>query len=100
MNDMDIRSAEEIKIDDLKAEMEQLLEDDGFAGYIEGRGLKLVDSGREDSDYYYYDLYDIKNRRIGAFGVQKFLGELYLVDHEDVPIASLKSIQSFDVKKN
>jgi hypothetical protein len=97
---MDIRSAEEIKIDDLISEMRQLIEDDGFAGYIEGRGLKLLDSGREDSDYYYYDLYDTQDRRIGAFGIQKFLGELYLVDHEDVPITSLRSIQGDNEKKN
>ncbi len=97
---MDLRSREEMKIDELKSELTKLVEDKGFAGFIEGRGLRLINSGREDSDYYYYDIYSEGNIRIGAFGIQKFLGELYLVDHEDIPINSIKTILDDDVKKN
>ncbi len=100
LRDMDIRSHEEIKIDELKIEMTKLIEDNGFTGFIEARGLRLVDLAREDTDYYYYDIYDGENNRIGAFGIQKFLCELYLVDFEDVPITSIKTIQDDGVKKN
>jgi hypothetical protein len=97
---MDIRSREEVKIDDLRIEMTKLIDDKGFVGFIDGRGLRLVNSEREDTDYFYYDIYDEGNSRIGAFGIQKFLGELYLMDHEDIPITSIKTIQDNDVKKN
>ena len=100
LDEIDIRSVEEKKIDQLKNEMAELLEDSGFNGFIEGRGLRLLDKKREDTDYYYYDLYDAKDNRIGAFGIQKFLGELYMVDHEDVPISAIKTLQVGEVKKN
>jgi hypothetical protein len=97
---MDIRSTEEVRISELLEAMKGVTNDTGFADYLGSRGLRLVDGGREDSDYHYFDLFGDSDRRIGAFGVQKFVGEIYLVDHEDVPISSLKAFEDNGVKKN
>ena len=97
---MDVRSPEEIRIGELLIEMRGITADTGFSDFLESRGLSIVDDGREDSDYYYFDLYFGSEQRIGAFGVQKFVGELYLVDHEDVPISALYANSITDVKKN
>ncbi|MAG13226.1 MAG: hypothetical protein CMN78_01380 [Spirochaetales bacterium] len=97
---MDIRSNEEIQIEMLQSHFATILADEGFGSFLNGKELELVDGGREDSDYYYYDLVDADGVRVGAFGIQKFIGEVYLVDHEDVPISSLKAMGTDIEKKN
>ncbi|MBT3272421.1 MAG: hypothetical protein HN368_04645, partial [Spirochaetales bacterium] len=71
VNLLDVRSPEEIRIEELRAAMELVIADSAFSGFLSSRGLELVDRGREDTDYFYYDLFDSDGKRVGAFGVQK-----------------------------
>ena len=80
--------------------MMSIIQDSGFTRFLDSRNLRLIDNGREDTDYYYYDLLDTTDTRIGAFGVQKFIGEVYLLDGEDVPVGSLKALDITTEKKN
>ena len=99
----DARTAEQILIDGALERVQSLRNDGGFSSYLASLGLVLAETPREDNDYYYFDITGGEGGRIGSFAVQKMLGEIYLMDEDDVPISSLKArslpIDS-DEKKN
>ena len=101
LSSADKRTYEEIKIDQSKERITQLREDSGFMSYLDSENLTLVETPREDNDYYYFDLVDEGGSRLGSFAVQKMIGEIYLMDEDDVPISSLKTgtVTAMDSKK-
>lgn len=99
---LDVRTAEEMRIDQGKQRILDLRQDAGFITYLEEKGLSLSQEAREDNDYFYYDLQQDDGTVVGSFAVQKMIGEIYLMDEDDVPIASLKRQEASgeDEKKN
>jgi len=98
----DTRTEEEIRIDRAISRITVLAEDEGFRAYLQSKGLTLSETPREDNDYIYFDLIGEGGERIGSFAVQKMIGEVYLMDKDDVPISSLKreALSERDEKKN
>lgn len=100
---LDLRSPEEVMIQEAKDILETLRRDDGFLAYLKSEGLSLTRQPREDLYYFYYDLLDAGRKTSGSFAVQKNSGELYLMDKNDVLVTSLKTLgiqQDFTEKKN
>ena len=88
----DLRSDEEKLLDKAKTELEYKINDAGFQEYLDSLGLKLSTASREDNDYFYYDIFHEDGKKLGSFSILKKLGEIYLVDADEVPVSSLKSI--------
>ena len=89
---LDLRSAEEVLIQNARKKIEDLQNDSLFQSYLESLELTLNFTPREDNDYYYYDLLKEDGSKLGSFSVLKKLGEIYLVDADEVPISSLKTV--------
>jgi len=89
---LDLRPEEQIQTEQGSLEILRLLDDDGFMAYLKQSGLKLSEIPREDLYYLYYDLSTLQDYRIGSFAVQKNVGEIYLMDKDDVIITSLKTL--------
>jgi hypothetical protein len=90
---IDTRSRVERSMDEAKASIAGLLADKGFVSYLSAKKLTLSTTAREDNDYFYYDLTDTSGRRTGSFAVQKDVGEIYVMDQDDVPLVSLKTLK-------
>lgn len=88
----DKRTSSEIRIDEAKDRIKSIARDEVFNKYLKEKDMTLSLSGREDSDYYYYDFIGPQQEKKGSLGVQKHIGEIYLFDPEDIVIASLKSL--------
>ncbi len=72
-----------------------------FLKYLSDNGFKLSQNYREDNDYFYYDIVSSSDKSIiGSFSIHKVSGEIYLTDHEEVPISSLNRFDSRSKKKN
>ena len=97
----DIRTFDEKRIDQSKKDLEMLTSDESFTSYLSDKGFLFSDMIREDSDYFYYDILS-KNRNsiIGSFAVHKVSGEIYLTDHEEIPLSSINRFSSISKKKN
>jgi LCP family protein required for cell wall assembly len=92
LEEADSRIALERATDEGKARVASMAEDEAFNAYLGQKGLSLSSSEREDNDYFYFDLLDGEGKRAGSIAVQKGIGELYLMDGEDVSIGSLRSL--------
>jgi hypothetical protein len=88
----DLRPKEEILTEQGSLEISRLLDDEGFLAYLKNSKLKLSDIPREDLYYLYYDLSNTDDQLIGSLAVQKNVGEIYLMDKDDVIITSLKTL--------
>lgn len=88
----DPRTPGERRVDRALEILETLRRDRGFISYLDGKGWRAEDRGREDEDYHYLDLINAGGERVGALAVLKKLGGVYLVDEDDVVIASLDTI--------
>ena len=88
----DTRTAEEVLIDESKRKIEEILGDEEYIGYLASLDLQLAPGIREDNDYIYYDLVHGDGSRLGSFSILKKLGDIYLVDSDEVPVSSLKTI--------
>ncbi len=88
----DPRPAGDIVTDENLNEIRELLDDTGFSAYSDQLEAFLTRESREDHYYYYLDILDNEGDRLGSFAVQKHVGEIYLMDRDDVIITSLKSL--------
>jgi LCP family protein required for cell wall assembly len=89
---VDPRSPEEREVARAKQRVLKVAKDPAFKAYLRQHDLRISASPREDQDYFYFDLLDEEGERFGAFAVLKKVGEIYLADHEDVIISSIKSV--------
>lgn len=98
----DTRTDEEVLIGRAIERIEELRQDKGFMAYLESQNVSLSKTPREDNDYYYFDLRRPDGERVGSFAVLKMIGEIYLMDADDVPISSLRAgtVSLTDEKKN
>lgn len=92
LSELDIRSEEEVLIDSSRQEIEKLLGNHEFKDYLESLDLSMSGIAREDNDYIYYDINHKDGGRLGSFSILKKLGDIYLVDADEVPVSSLKTI--------
>jgi len=101
---LDTRTDTDRFIDEQKRILLELGKDGGFQLLLENNELSIARRFREDSDYFYLDISDKAGVRVGAFAIQKLLGEVYLTDSEDIPITALKTLglapAGGDEKKN
>ena len=89
------KRTEEIKVVDIaKTKVETILNEDSFLSYIEQNNLNINLTPREDNDYFYYDILKADKKPIGSFAVQKIIGDIYLMDPDDIMISSLKYLQT------
>lgn len=93
------KRTEEIKIVDIaKQKVESIISSDSFLSYLEQNKLSVNLTPREDNDYFYYNITKNNIEFIGSFAVQKIIGDIYLMDTEDIMISSLKYLEtSIDV---
>jgi hypothetical protein len=89
--ELDVRSSEEKLIDWNKEEIAGLAFDEGFLSLLAAKDLSIESVPREDSDYFYFDLLNQNDARIGSFAVQKMIGKIYLMDKDDVPISDIRT---------
>ena len=96
----DIRTSDEKRIDQSMNDLQNLLNDESFVSYLADKGYRLSEKTREDNDYFYYDILSLDdNSKIGSYAVHKVSGDIYLTDHEEIPISSIQSFNSIK-KKN
>lgn len=100
---IDLRTSDEIRVEKIKLQIDELFTDSGFLGYLKSKKLTLSREPREETEYFYYDFLDSSGRRVGALGIQKKFGEIYLFDGDNVSLGSLKTFSlqgaSRDAKK-
>ncbi len=102
LDSADLRSQNELKIDDLKKQLLSLSDDKGFRAFLESKKLKAASSFREGGEYVYFDFVDEKGKRRGSFGIHKLRPEIYLMDEDDLSLGALKTINlsgATDAKK-
>jgi len=88
------KRTKEIKVVDIaKEKVESILASDSFLSYLNQNGLTVSLGPREDNDYFYYDMLTEGNKIIGSFAVQKIIGDIYLMDPDDIMISSLKYLE-------
>ncbi|MDC7227188.1 MAG: LCP family protein [Spirochaetales bacterium] len=92
IKEMDLRTLDETIVDNAKTELELKLADSDFKAYLKGLSLHIADHVREDNDYIYYDLIYADGTKLGSFSILKKIGEIYLVDADEVPVSSLKTM--------
>ena len=103
LSSLDLRTPLQRRVDASRAEVESLAKDRAFMSLLSAHRLKLVTTPREDSDYYYYDIEDSQGHRIGSFGVEKRVGEIDLLDSQNVLVSTLRTAtldQKDSQKKN
>ena len=97
----DIRTPDERRIEKSRKNLDILAEDSSFTAYLTDNGFSLSGSAREDNDYIYYDITSSSTGlKIGSFAVHKVSGEIYLTDHEEVPLSSINMFSNTSKKKN
>jgi len=102
LDSADLRSQNELKIEDLKKQLLALSDDKGFRAFLESKKLKTASSFREDGEYVYFDFVDETGKRRGSFGIHKLRPEIYLMDEDDLSLGALKTINisnAADAKK-
>ena len=90
----DMRTDEQIELDDKKDALEERLSNEDFLNYLSGLELSVNLKPRDEIDYFYYDLYhnDAAGKKLGSFAFLKKLGDIYLLDADDVPVSSLRTL--------
>ena len=92
---------DEKRIEKSRDDINLLAEDESFLKYLSDNGYKLSGNVREDNDYIYYDIISLSDKSIlGSFSIHKVSGEIYLTDHEEIPVSSLNRFNSVSKKKN
>ncbi len=94
---IDLRTPLQRRVDASRAEVEALGKDPAFLSLLASHRLKFIATPRQDGDYYYYDIEDSQGHRIGSFGVEKRVGQIDLLDSQNVLISTLESV-SLDQK--
>lgn len=92
ISDYDPRPSDLIRIEELNKDIVSLSEDRAFLSILGRHDLIITTEPREDLDYYYYDITTKDGVKIGSYAVQKYHGILYLMDRDDVPLLSLRSL--------
>lgn len=71
----------------------QLLVDPGFLTYLEQNGFTINTTPRRDepADYINYDIYNESGDHVGSLAIIVDIGEIYLLDEDDVPLKSLRT---------
>ena len=95
----DIRTKEIKIVDEAKIKVEKIFKEESFLSYLRQNNLSLNIIPREDNDYFYYDLTTDKKQLAGSFAVQKILGNIYLMDSEDIMISSLKYLETLNTEE-
>lgn len=94
LESVDPRTAAEKRVAEMKERLMEMSRDGSFTDFLEEQGLRMDSKPRESGDYFSFDLYDGQGRRYGAFSVLKKVGGIYLTDPDDVPVASLMTVQT------
>ena len=100
-NICDIRTIDEKRFEKSINDLDILSRDSTFKEYLSDKGFSISDIVREDNDYFYYDIVaESSETIIGSFAVQKVSGEIYLTDHEEIPLSSINRFMDNSKKKN
>ncbi len=94
LENLDGRTDKEIRDDEVKDFLISVIQEQGFADYLEQRGLTLSPEIREseDTDYKNWDFYDSQDKRVGSFALLEGTGEIYLLDGDDVVLRSFRTM--------
>lgn len=100
-NICDIRTQDQKRFEKSINDLDLLSTDSAFKDYLSDKGFSISDTVREDNDYFYYDIIsESAKTKIGSFAVQKVSGEIYLTDHEEIPLSSINMFMNYSKKKN
>ena len=92
IEEMDTRNSEQVLLDNARQELESMIAQKDFLEYIASLGLTISSTPRDDLDYFYYDISHSDGNRLGSLAILKKVGEIYLVDADEVPVSSLKTL--------
>lgn len=102
VSSVDLRNETEKMVEKVRFDFQKSLVDKGFSTYLASRKMNVSVTPREDYYFYYYDI-TVEGRKIGSFAIDRFGGDIYLMDPDDVQIGSLQAVmEGIDtaVKKN
>ncbi|MDC7222646.1 MAG: LCP family protein [Spirochaetales bacterium] len=89
----DTRRESEILLSRGLESIRNLYGDEEFLSTLEERGLYPSHREREDEDFVYLDLKDGEGKVQASFAVKKYTGRVHIMDSNDVPLASLDSLE-------
>ena len=87
----DTRSAAEIARDRAVAEAEKVFADESFQAFLRDRGITIATEPTFSQRYILYKLRS-NGSAVGAFGIRRDTGELWLLDEDELPIASFTAL--------
>lgn len=96
---LDLRTPGEIAYDEAVVAISNLQHDEGFTAYLDTEGVTIAATGREDDYYLYRDLLSSSGDRVGSLGVHRDTGVIYLMDKDDIPITSLRTLMTNEIEK-
>jgi hypothetical protein len=90
------------KVVEIQNDMNHVFAATAFIEQMRANGMRTAESTRESEIYIHYDVVDERERRIGSFGIHKERGEIFVLDRDDLPICTLRSLlsEAEDEKKN
>ncbi len=88
----DTRSPDDLQRSQALEALESLVRNEELTAQLLNAGLFIGDRLREDSEYLYFDITDGAGRKVGSLAAQLEYGTLWIVDADDVPIASLEAL--------
>jgi polyisoprenyl-teichoic acid--peptidoglycan teichoic acid transferase len=91
---LDGRTDRQVRDDEVKAFLLSVIGEKAFTDYLDQHGLVLSPEIREseDTDYFNWDFTDKEGKRMGSFALLKGMGEIYLLDGDDVVLRSFRTL--------
>ena len=93
----DTRSPEDLQRAEALEALREFVQNQELTAQFLDAGLIINERLREDSEYLYFDITDRSGRKVGALAAQLEYGTLWIVDADDVPIASLGALSDGDL---
>ena len=91
---LDGRTDRQVRDDEVKAFLLSVIGEKAFSDYLDQHDLVLSPEIREseDTDYFNWDFTDKEGKRMGSFALLKGMGEIYLLDGDDVVLRSFRTL--------
>ncbi len=94
---IDIRLIEEKIVEQSVKDIKRMADDPSFKMFLESKGYYLSVNPREDSEHFFFDfLPSGGGKYIGSFAINKYTGEIYLTDFEEIQLSSVKSLKTIN----
>ncbi|MCL2007154.1 MAG: LCP family protein [Treponema sp.] len=88
---IDNSNLDDFLIEQNLGELEELFNDSGFVAYLRTMNLILSREPNEDSEFVFFDFFNLEGTRVGSIGIQKGAGGIYLLDEQYVPLGAIQT---------